>query len=145
MRCPISLLNHRCAVVEFLLNRDIIARTNTCTHVSSYSDEGTQTCGGFAGSKGHEKQDAETFASWGVDYLKLDGCYNDQPGFVAGYPKMGAALQGTDRNITYSCSWPVRVKRPSLRHYRWSITAICLFAFGRPTSVEMRLQNRGQL
>ena len=36
-----------------------------------YSDEGTQTCGGFPGSEGYEKLDADTFASWGVDYLKL--------------------------------------------------------------------------
>jgi len=72
----------------------------------TYSDEGTKTCGGYPGSKGYEQQDAETFASWGVDYLKLDGCYNDKPGFVTGYPAMGTALQGTKRNITYSCSWP---------------------------------------
>ena len=73
----------------------------------SYSDEGTQTCGGFPGSKGYEKVDADTFASWGVDYLKLDGCYNNESGFATGYPTMGAALQGSGRNITYSCSWPV--------------------------------------
>lgn len=71
-----------------------------------YSDEGTRTCGGFPGSQGYEKADAETFAAWGVDYLKLDGCYNNQSGFVAGYPAMGAALQATGRHIVYSCSWP---------------------------------------
>eukprot|EP00729_Bicosta_minor_P024652 gene24652-7406_t len=71
-----------------------------------YSDEGTQTCGGFPGSEGYEKLDADTFASWGVDYLKLDGCYNNKTGFVKGYPAMGSALQSSGRNITYSCSWP---------------------------------------
>ena len=35
-----------------------------------YSDAGTYTCGRYAGSLGHETQDAQTFASWGVDYLK---------------------------------------------------------------------------
>ncbi|KAJ5610950.1 hypothetical protein N7510_007669 [Penicillium lagena] len=39
-----------------------------------YEDSGNQTCGGYPGSYGHEQQDAETFASWGIDYLKLDGC-----------------------------------------------------------------------
>lgn len=39
-----------------------------------YEDAGNATCGGFPGSYGHEQQDAETFASWGIDYLKLDGC-----------------------------------------------------------------------
>jgi len=72
----------------------------------TYSDEGTKTCGGFPGTKGHEKVDAETFASWGVDYLKLDGCYNDKAGYATGYPAAGAALQTSGRNITYSCSWP---------------------------------------
>ena len=26
---------------------------------------------------GKEKQDAQTFANWGVDYLKYDNCYNE--------------------------------------------------------------------
>mmetsp|Transcript_35400 Transcript_35400/g.101728 ORF Transcript_35400/g.101728 Transcript_35400/m.101728 type:complete len:488 (+) Transcript_35400:51-1514(+) len=71
-----------------------------------YSDEGTETCGGYPGSKGYEAVDARTFAEWGVDYLKLDGCFNDVPGYAVGYPAMGAALQASGRNITYSCSWP---------------------------------------
>jgi alpha-galactosidase len=43
-------------------------------HLGIYEDAGNETCGGYPGSYGHEKQDAETFASWGIDYLKLDGC-----------------------------------------------------------------------
>ncbi|KAH9871154.1 hypothetical protein J1614_006729 [Plenodomus biglobosus] len=39
-----------------------------------YSDAGTSTCGGFAGSLGHEELDARTWAEWGVDYLKYDNC-----------------------------------------------------------------------
>lgn len=90
----------------------------------SYSDEGTQTCGGFPGSKGFEKLDADTFASWGVDYLKLDGCYNNESGFVTGYPAMGAALQSSGRNITYSCSWPVSA-RPWARSNGWQHHDTC--------------------
>jgi len=71
-----------------------------------YSDEGTHTCAGRPGSKGHEMIDAQTFAEWGVDYLKLDGCNNDKSGYASGYPAMGTALQKSGRNITYSCSWP---------------------------------------
>lgn len=71
-----------------------------------YSDVGTRTCAGFPASAGHYEQDARTFASWGVDYLKLDGCYSNTTQFASGYPSMGAALQDTHRNITYSCSWP---------------------------------------
>jgi len=71
-----------------------------------YSDCGTKTCGGYPGSLNYEKVDAKTFAEWGVDYLKYDGCYNNEKGFYSGYPDMGTALQATGRNITYSCSWP---------------------------------------
>ncbi|BCS13393.1 hypothetical protein ALUC_51439A [Aspergillus luchuensis] len=39
-----------------------------------YEDSGNMTCGGYPGSYKHEEQDANTFASWGIDYLKLDGC-----------------------------------------------------------------------
>merc|ERR1712130_474929 len=71
-----------------------------------YSDEGSRTCGGYPGSQGHEVIDAQTFAEWGVDYLKLDGCNNNHAGFAVGYPAMGAALQKSGRDIVYSCSWP---------------------------------------
>lgn len=40
-----------------------------------YSDAGNLTCGGYPGSLNYEEIDAATFASWGIDYLKLDGCY----------------------------------------------------------------------
>jgi len=72
----------------------------------TYSDEGARTCGGYPGTEGHERIDADTFASWGVDYLKLDGCSNDPSGYATGYPAVGSALQESGRNIIYSCSWP---------------------------------------
>jgi alpha-galactosidase len=39
-----------------------------------YGDAGNATCGGYPGSLGYEDIDSATFASWGIDYLKLDGC-----------------------------------------------------------------------
>ena len=39
-----------------------------------YSAPGATTCGGYLGSLGHEKQDAEVWNKWGVDYLKYDWC-----------------------------------------------------------------------
>jgi alpha-galactosidase len=39
-----------------------------------YSSPGEKTCGGYLGSFGHEKNDAETWAAWGIDYLKYDWC-----------------------------------------------------------------------
>jgi alpha-galactosidase len=76
-----------------------------------YSTAGTYTCARYAGSLNHEKQDAQTFASWGVDYLKYDNCYNEgQSGTplitYERYKKMSDALNSTGRQILYSmCNW----------------------------------------
>ena len=35
------------------------------------------------------QEDADTFASWGVDYVKLDGCYSHPNDMDAGYPEFG--------------------------------------------------------
>jgi alpha-galactosidase len=83
-----------------------------------YEDAGVLTCGGKPGSLGHERQDAELFASWGVDYLKYDNCYagagcaqasctggREVPAKVR-YAAMRDALAGTGRPIVFSlCSW----------------------------------------
>lgn len=37
-------------------------------------------CAGRPGSLGYEKIDAQTYASWGVDYLKYDNCYAETHG-----------------------------------------------------------------
>ena len=37
--------------------------------------------------------DAETFASWGVDYVKLDGCYSEPKDMDTGYPEFGTYLR----------------------------------------------------
>lgn len=52
------------------------------------------------------QQDAQTFAAWGVDMLKLDGCYSSAEEQAKGYPEMARALNATGRPIVYSCSWP---------------------------------------
>ena len=38
-----------------------------------YTAESPTTCGGYPASANHEMLDAKTFASWGVDYMKVDG------------------------------------------------------------------------
>ena len=41
-----------------------------------YNDIGSNLCAGAAvGTCGHEKQDAASYVSWGVDFLKVDNCY----------------------------------------------------------------------
>lgn len=74
-----------------------------------YSSPGDRTCGGFLGSLDHEAQDAQTYADWGMDYLKYDWCsYNkvaprpDLPAMKKPYYVMGDALSKLNRDIIYS-------------------------------------------
>ncbi|NWQ63988.1 AGAL galactosidase, partial [Neopipo cinnamomea] len=72
-----------------------------------YSDVGDKTCAGFPGSYGHYELDAQTFASWGVDLLKFDGCNSGSLEQLAeGYRRMSLALNKTGRSIVYACEWP---------------------------------------
>jgi alpha-galactosidase len=77
-----------------------------------YEDAGTATCAGFPGSLGKEGIDAQTFADWGIDYLKYDNCNNagssTKEQYVARYSAMRDALARTGRPIVYSiCEWGV--------------------------------------
>jgi len=81
-----------------------------------YSSPGAQTCAHFAASLDHETQDAQLYASWGVDYLKYDLCSfrtvmatqapDDKAAqmrlMIAAYDKMNKALKATGRPIVYS-------------------------------------------
>ncbi len=79
-----------------------------------YSSPGPKTCGGFEGSYGHEEQDAQTYAGWGIDYLKYDLCSFDRIMEAAGspeaahklmldaYTKMHKALLKTGRPMVFS-------------------------------------------
>ena len=74
--------------------------------IGIYSGPGPTTCAGYEGSYGHEEQDAKTYASWGIDYLKYDWCsastiYTDED-MQAVYQKMGDALLKSGRPILYS-------------------------------------------
>ncbi|XP_044490160.1 alpha-galactosidase 1-like [Mangifera indica] len=72
-----------------------------------YSDAGYFTCSkAMPGSLGHEEQDAKTFTSWGIDYLKYDNCNNDGTKPTLRYPVMTRALMNTGRPIFFSlCEW----------------------------------------
>ncbi|XP_048234964.1 alpha-galactosidase 1 isoform X2 [Ricinus communis] len=72
-----------------------------------YADSGYRTCSGrMPGSLGLEEKDAKTFASWGIDYLKYDNCYNDDTRPTIRYLAMSRALKKTKRPIFFSmCEW----------------------------------------
>lgn len=79
-----------------------------------YSSPGPKTCAGFEGSFGHEEQDAQTYADWGIDYLKYDLCSfrekmkaMDSPEaahklMLDAYTKMHNAILKTGRPMVYS-------------------------------------------
>jgi alpha-galactosidase len=78
-----------------------------------YGDRGTATCGGYPGSQGYETQDAGSFASWGVDYLKYDNC-NATLDVKTQYQAMATALMTTGRPFVFSlCAW---------QFYQWGVT-----------------------
>ena len=71
-----------------------------------YSDAGTHTCGGRPGSRSFELIDAQTYADWGVDYLKYDWCNTEGQDPVKSYTLMRDALFKAGRPIVFSiCDW----------------------------------------
>jgi hypothetical protein len=62
-----------------------------------------------AGSRGHEPEDAASFAAWDVDFLKYDNCWAPPSDWVVDrYTAMRDALNATGRPILYSmCDWGV--------------------------------------
>ena len=85
--------------------------------IGIYSSPGPKTCAGYEGSLGHEQQDADLYASWGIDYLKYDLCSfipavmqkqapNDKAAqmrlMIDAYDKMAKALKSTGRPIVFS-------------------------------------------
>ncbi|KHJ94672.1 hypothetical protein OESDEN_05394 [Oesophagostomum dentatum] len=71
-----------------------------------YGSVGTETCQKFPGSYGYFKVDADTFADWEVDYLKLGSCGIHIDRIPEGYENMERALNATGRPIVYSCTGP---------------------------------------
>jgi len=112
-----------------------------------YSGPGSKTCAGFAASLDHEVQDAQLYASWGIDYLKYDLCSfrkdvmaakapDDKAEqmrlMVAAYDKMGNALKESGRPIVYS-----------LCQYGWDAHGVGARAWRQPVAHDRRRE--GQL
>ena len=76
-----------------------------------YSDAAPLTCAGYTASLNFEEQDAKTFASWGIDYLKYDYCNAPKDANTAKirYKKMADALRKSGSNIVFGvCEWGER-------------------------------------
>eukprot|EP01117_Protostelium_nocturnum_P015908 TRINITY_DN6201_c0_g2_i1.p2 TRINITY_DN6201_c0_g2~~TRINITY_DN6201_c0_g2_i1.p2 ORF type:complete len:417 (-),score=126.61 TRINITY_DN6201_c0_g2_i1:2071-3231(-) len=71
-----------------------------------YSDSGLKTCQRRPGSLGYEQLDARSYASWGIDYLKYDNCWNQNLPVRPRYEAMAKALQEAGNKIFFSlCEW----------------------------------------
>lgn len=71
-----------------------------------YSCAGNKTCGGRPAGRGHEYQDALSYARWGVDYLKYDWCDTENLNAIGAYTTMRDALYAAGRPIVFSlCEW----------------------------------------
>ncbi len=92
-----------------------------------YEGAGTKTCKGLPGSYNHETQDAKTFASWGVDFLKYDWCSGHSVPFSSFsgqshdqvaqtlYTRMSKALVASGRPIVFSmCNGSDSAVHPSV-------------------------------
>jgi alpha-galactosidase len=71
-----------------------------------YSDAGAETCGGKPASRGHEYQDALTYAQWGIDYVKYDWCGCEDLNAQGVYETMRDAIHAAGRPMVFSiCEW----------------------------------------
>jgi alpha-galactosidase len=74
-----------------------------------YESIGTTTCQRLPGSAGHYQQDADTFAGWGVDFLKFDYCgVPSGTDASADYQEMSQDLLATGKPIAYSGELPIQ-------------------------------------
>ena len=85
-----------------------------------YEAIGTRTCqnlpgsGGATASASHYAQDAQTFAGWGVDFVKIDECGGLPSGttlssLTTAFRQYGADLRAADRSVVYSEELPIYV------------------------------------
>ena len=74
-----------------------------------YTDAGTGTCEKRPGSLNHEVQDAKAYASWGIDYVKIDWCNAEGLDPEVQYAKLRDALANSGHPIVFSiCNWGVK-------------------------------------
>jgi alpha-galactosidase len=71
-----------------------------------YTDAGSATCQGFPASLGNEARDARRFASWGVDYVKVDWCHTEGLRGRTQYAIWTDAFRRAGRPMVLSiCEW----------------------------------------
>jgi len=85
-------------LARYLHDRDLRFGLYTCA--------GERTCQGYPGSRGHEFLDARRFASWDVDFMKIDWCHSDRLDARVAYTTWSEAIRATRRPVVFSiCEW----------------------------------------
>ena len=71
-----------------------------------YEDRGRLTCQQLPGTLAHEQIDMQTFADWGVDYIKMDSCFAEANGRVSSehYQTLRKYINATGRPMLLSIS-----------------------------------------
>src|SRR5258705_2025508 len=86
------------ALAAYLHERDLRFGLYTCA--------GDRTCQGYPGSRGREFVDARRFASWNVDFMKIDWCHTDGLDARATFTTWSEAIRATRRAMVLSiCEW----------------------------------------
>jgi alpha-galactosidase len=84
-----------------------------------YTAIGSRTCQNLPASWGHYDQDAKTFASWGVDFVKVDDCGGLPEGTTVDaltehFRRFGACLRKYNPDVVYSQELPIhQIGKPS--------------------------------
>jgi alpha-galactosidase len=77
-----------------------------------YTAIGTRTCQNLPGSWGHYAQDAQTYADWGIDFVKVDMCGGvpagiTQAAITSSFEQFGTALRAANPSVAYSQELPI--------------------------------------
>ncbi|XP_066933358.1 alpha-N-acetylgalactosaminidase-like isoform X2 [Clytia hemisphaerica] len=89
-----------------------------------YTDMGTKTCAGYPAAIFHMQKDTQTFADWGIDMIKLDGCNSCTDLFKAGHEAFKFYINQTGREMLYSCEWPSYLPESKPKPYE-DIAKVC--------------------
>lgn len=77
-----------------------------------YAAIGTRTCRNLPGSWSHYKQDAQEFADWGVDFVKIDECgglprWTTTATLTQNFQDYGGDLRAANSSVVYSEELPI--------------------------------------
>ena len=98
-----------------------------------YTGIGARTCQNLAGSYGYYGRDAQTFADWGVDMVKVDSCggypaWTTQATITEDYRLFGNELRNANPNVVYSQELPVYAMNTPGGNFLQAVTDSSSFA-----------------